>query len=152
MPEEDPHVRIGRLRWLVTLATRVQTPEGLRFVSVNGGLAGPVMGTGITETTDTGNDDFAIGFGSSSGALTVHADVQAVGGLTFYGAEQTDTPITHRIFMRWHDYLSQANAVLRDTLRPDGTHRREVFRVRRVKELGGRKRFVMIEAELESAA
>ena len=90
----------------------------------------------------TGIDETIIG-------VTVHADVQAVGGLTFWGAEQTDTPITHRIFMRWHDYLDQTKVVVRDTLRPDSTTRREIFRVRRMKELGGRKRFVMIEAELE---
>ena len=118
---EDPHVSIGRLRWPVTLASRVQTPDP----------AGP----GVLETT--------------TAPITVRADVQAVGALTFYGGEDTDAPFTHRIFMRWHDYLDQTKAVLRTTLRPDGTPRTEVFRVKRIKELGGRKRFVAVECVLE---
>ena len=123
MADEDPHVAIGRLRWPVTLASREQ--------------AANAQG-GITETL--------------TGSVTVYADIQAVGALTFWATgayEQTDTPITHRIFMRWHDYLDQTKAVIRETARPDGTTRTEVFRVRRIKELGGRKRFVVIEAQLE---
>ena len=122
MAEEDPHVDIGRLRWLVVLTKRVQEFEA----------AGP----GVTET--------------ATECVRVHADIQAVGALTFWASgEQTDTPITHRIFLRWHDYLEQTETVVRTTFRPNGTPRTEVFRVRRIKELGGRKRFVLIEAELE---
>lgn len=147
MPNEDPHVDIGRLRWRVTLAERVQTPQ-----IAPGPTTATLIGTGITETLAGSDDLEAVGVPENTVGITVHADVQAVGGLTFWGAEQTDTPITHRIFMRWHDYLGQTKVVVRDTLRPDGTTRREIFRVRRIKELGGRKRFVMIEAELENYA
>ena len=121
---EDPHVDIARLRWPVTLVTRVQTPD-----------AG---GTGIIETP--------------AAAVTVHADIQPVGAITFWGAEQTDNPVTHRIFMRWHDYLDQTRAIYRTTSRPDGTSRTEVFRVRRIKEIGGRKRFALAECELEKVS
>lgn len=125
MADEDPHVAIGRLRWPVMLAERDQAPTR--------------DGTGITETV--------------TGAVTVWADIQSVGGLTFWDTAQTDTPITHRIYMRWHDYLDQTKVVIRDTSRPsDLTNRREVFRVRRIKELGGRKRFAMVECELEGVS
>jgi len=121
--QEDAGLEIGRLRWLVTLASRVQTPDP----------AGP----GVLETT--------------TAPVMVHADVQAVGALTFYGGEDTGAPFTHRIFMRWHDYLDQTKAVLRTTTRLDGTPRAEVFRVKQIKELGGRKRFVVVECVLEKA-
>lgn len=120
MPE-DPHVDIGRLRWRVQLADREQTPS--------------TTDTGITETIVA--------------PITVYADIQAVGGLTFWGDTQVDTPITHRIFMRWHDYLDQTKIIIRSTATPGNGVRTEIFRVRRIKELGGRKRFVMIEAELD---
>ena len=144
MPEEGPHVDIGRLRWPVTLAVRVQTPQ-----IAPSPTTAALVGTGITETLASSDDLEVLGIPESQVGIKVYADVQAVGGLTFWGAEQTDTPITHRIFMRWHDYLDQTKVVVRETLRPNGTTRREIFRVRRIKELGGRKRFVMIEAELE---
>lgn len=110
------------MRWLVTLATRYQAPAA--------------DGAGIEETV--------------AERVVVYADIQAVGAITLWDAQQTDTPITHRIFMRWHDYLDQTKVVLRSSTRPGGKVRTEVFRVRRIKELGGRKRFVLIEAEMES--
>lgn len=119
--QEAAGLEIGRLRWLVTLASRVQTPDP--------GSAG------VLETI--------------TGPVQVHADVQAVGALTFYGGEDTDAPFTHRIFMRWHEYLDQTKAVLRTTQPPDRMARTEIFRVKRIKELGGRKRFVLIECVLE---
>jgi hypothetical protein len=118
---EPEEVRIGRLRWPVYLANRDQIA-----------LA---TGTGIDEVpTD---------------AIRVHADVQAVGALTFWSGMQTDTPITHRIFIRWIDAIPNTAVVLRQTLRRDNSIRTERFRVRRWKECGGRKRFAMLEVELE---
>ena len=122
----DIEVRVGSLRWPVLLARRTQVPDGF---------------TGITEFYEFGE--------------TVRADIQSIGALTFWtaaaGLEQTDTPVTHRIRMRWVDYLDQTQVVIRDTRRMDGSVRHEVFRVRRIKEMNGRKRFVEIEAELERA-
>jgi head-tail adaptor len=120
-------IPIGSLRWQVQIVRRVQTPDGT---------------TGVTETQDP--------------VATVWADVQSVGALTFYGSAQVDTPITHRITLRWQGYLDQTYAVLRTTTSRDGSggliSRTETFRVRRVLEMDGRKRFTRIEAELEFAA
>jgi len=132
---ESEAVEIGRLRWPVYLATRQQAAQ--------------VAGTGIDETFRD--------------LQRVMADVQPVGALTFWGVAdsaggpaggngglmQTDAPFTHRIFVRWLDSLDQTQVVFRATQRRDGSTRTERFRVRRIKELGGRKRFVLIEAQLE---
>ena len=122
MPEAEG-VAIGRLRWRVLLATRDQAPQ--------------VLGTGIDEVLQN--------------LQPVQADVQPVGALTFWGAagEQVETPITHRVFIRWVDYLDNKEVVVRRTLRRDQTWRTELFRVRRVKEIAGRKRFCILEVELE---
>ena len=116
-------VAIGSLRWRVAVCSRPQAQSGT---------------TGIAETLVT--------------IATVWADVQPIGALTFWSAQQTDTPVTHRIRMRWLDYLDNTHVITRASTRPDGSTRTEVFRVRRIKELGGRKRFVEIEAELETAS
>lgn len=119
-PDEVP---IGKLRWPVQIATRVQVPT--------------VGGTGITETLTI--------------VANVRADIQAIGALTFFGAQQTDIPVTHKIRMRWQDYLDITHVILRTTTRPDGTSRTETFRIRRIAEMGGRKRFVSLDVELEKA-
>ena len=124
MPEEDPAVAIRRLRWPVYIVTRKQWAE--------------TGGTGILECLT----DYQM----------VRADVQPVGALTFWATgafEQTDTGVTHRIFVRWVNYLDQTQAVIRTTRLPSGELRSEIFRVRRVKELGGRKRFACLECEME---
>jgi head-tail adaptor len=120
--KEPEDVRIGRLRWRVTLVNRDQRAQ--------------LTGTGIDETL--------IGLG------TLRADIQPIGALTFWGNDQIDGPFTHRIFVRWVDYIDQTFAVVRTSYRADSISRTEIFRVRRIKELAGRKRFVLIEAELES--
>jgi Phage head-tail joining protein len=113
---------IGALRWQVKLCQRLQTPS--------------MTDTGLVEEFVT--------------LAVVHADIQSTYPGTFYLGVQVDTPITHMIRLRWADYLEQANIITRTTTRPtDGTNRTEVYRVRRVKEIGGRKRFIEIEAELE---
>jgi Phage head-tail joining protein len=119
---EDERVRIGRLRWPVLVANRDQTPEA--------------TGTGILE--------------SFAGMTQVRADVVPVGAMTFWGTMQTDSPgITHRIFLRWFDAIDNECVIFRTTRRNDGSVRYERFRIRRWKELGGRKRFVCVECELE---
>lgn len=80
----------------------------------------------------------------------VHADIQATYPGTFYTSAQVDTPVTHLIRTRWLDYLENVHIIKRVTKRPtDGTYRTEQFRVRRVKEIGGRKRFTEFECEFE---
>ena len=116
-------VRIGRLRWQVTFETRGQQPD-------------PTPGgTGIVETPVLPKQ--------------IHADIQAIGDATFWGSAQTDGPITHQIYIRWQDYPDNTTAIIRCTLLPDNSTRRETFRVRKVSELGGRKRFVRVLAQLE---
>lgn len=117
----DIEIPVGSLRWPVIVARRRQGFEQ--------------AGTGMTETWIE--------------VETVRADIQPAGALTFYNAEQVDSPVTHRITLRWLDYLDQSHAILRGTSLPDGSVRTEVFRVRRVKELNGRKRFSSLDCELE---
>ena len=66
--------------------------------------------------------------------IVVRASVVPIGAATFVGAEQTDSPITHRIIIRWLDWLDMQNVVLRDTLRRDNTTRTEVYRIRKIAE------------------
>ncbi len=124
MAEENPAVALRRLRWPVYIVTRVELPDP----------DGPGIMERLTEFQK------------------VRADVQPVGALTFWATgafEQTDVGVTHRIFLRWLDYLAQGQLVIRTTRLPNGQLRGEQFRVRRVKELGGRKRFTCLECELE---
>ncbi|QHC35356.1 head-tail adaptor protein [Komagataeibacter xylinus] len=124
MPEPQSFP-LGRLRWPVQIVQR--------------GQAGDPNTTGVLETLIP--------------IRTVRADVQPVGALTFWGTaggnEQVDTPVTHRIYMRWQNSLPNAYAITRSTTLDDGTTRTEVFRVRRIKEIDGRKRFVIVECEEE---
>lgn len=113
---------VGSLRWLVTLYRRLQAP-------------GP--NSAISETFVP--------------LATVHADIQPTFPTTHYASVQVDIPITHLIRLRWVDYVENVVVVIRSTIRPnDGTIRSELFRVRRIKEVGGRKRFCELECELES--
>jgi head-tail adaptor len=111
---------IGSLRWLVTLYRRDQAPA----------------------------DDMALQENLVPLA-TVHADIQPTYASTFYQSTQVDTPITHMINIRWQDYPATIEVVARSTTRPDRSQRTELYRVRRTKEVGGRKRFIQMECELE---
>ena len=113
-------IRIGRLRWQVTFAQRLQAPVDL--VNVSETISRPQV---------------------------VHADIQSVSDNTYWGAAQTDTPVTHVIHMRWQDFPDNTHAIFRQTLRPDGSTRTETFRIRKASELGGRKRFVRLLCQQE---
>jgi head-tail adaptor len=121
MANPDPkRVEIGSLRWVVTIAKRTQSP------GTTGGM--------IEALSDI---------------ITVRADVQPVGPMVFYGAAQTDTPITHKISIRWLDFIDTTHVLYRDVIRQDRTTRREVFRIRRMMEVDGRQRFLSLECEME---
>ncbi|HSR78754.1 MAG TPA: head-tail adaptor protein [Xanthobacteraceae bacterium] len=111
---------IGALRWKVSMYRRLQDP-------------GPH--SAISE--------------SFIPIVTVRADVQPTYPTTFAASAEVDAPITHLIRARWLDYVENTYVIFRTTKRPDETFRTELFRVRRVKEIAGRKRFVEIEVELE---
>lgn len=114
-------IGIASLRWQVTLYRRDQAPGA---------------GSAIAENLVP--------------IATVHAAIEATYPSTFYNSAQIDTPVTHLIRTRWLDYVENVHVIMRTTARPtDGTFRTELFRVRRVKEIGGRKRFCEFEAELE---
>ena len=117
----DP-IRIGQLRWPVTIAKRVQQPDP--------------DGTGIVDILTNLQD--------------VRADILPVGALTFYSGAQVDTPITHRVILRLLDWLDATHVILRELQRQDGTVRREVFRIRRLKWLEGDNRFLELEVEQET--
>jgi head-tail adaptor len=83
---------------------------------------------------------------------TVHASIEPTFASTFYASTQVDQPVTHMITIRWQEYLPTIDVIVRSTKRPDTDGiRSELFRVRRSKEVGGRKRFLQIECELEHA-
>jgi len=112
---------LGKLRWPVTIAERRQA-------------AGPAGG--ITE--------------SLTSLAEVWADIQPVGALTFYSGVQVDTPITHKVRLRWMDWIGTTHVIIRELRRPDGSVRTEIFRVRRVKEDGEFPlRWIDLEVELE---
>lgn len=118
----DAEVSIGSLRWLVTVAKRRENFDGPGGISI---------------------------FEDYLEVEKVRAEIIPISALTFYGAAQVDMPVTHRITCRWLDYVDNKHVVIRDTERPDGSVRHELFRIRRVRELNGRKRFTSLEAELE---
>ena len=94
----------GRRRWQVAIGRRDQQP----------GIGGPALRETLVEVP------------------RVWANILPIGAMTFYGAQQTDRPITHRIWCRWLDWIDNRHVVLRDSKRPDGTTRRELYRIRRV--------------------
>ena len=121
-PGPDPNaVRIGSLRWRVTIATREQEPDP--------------DSPGIVERLTK--------------YQSVRADIQPIGTMTFYAAEQVDTPLTHKIVIRWLDWVDTTHVVFRVTKRPDGSDMVERFRVRRVMPIDGRQRFLRMDCELE---
>jgi head-tail adaptor len=113
---------LGTLRWVVTLYRREQSPA----------------------------DDLALSE-TLVPLATVRADVQPTYPSTFYQSTQVDRPITHMITIRWENYPETVDAIARSTILRNGTQRTELFRVRRTKEIGGRKRFLQMECELEHA-
>ena len=119
MAERNPS--IGQLRWPVIIATREQAADP--------------NSAGIVE--------------SLAKTMTIRADVQPIGAMTFFAGVQVNTPVTHRITVRWLDYVDATCVVFRITNRLDGTQRLERFRVRRLAEVGGRKRFIQLDCELE---
>ncbi len=114
---------VGRLRWQVDVCRREQQPDAT---------------TGIAETPLL--------------IATVRCDIQPIGPVTFWSGVQVDAPITHRITLRFLDYLDNRHVLIRNTAVPDGPPRQEIYRVRRVMDRDGRKRFSVIEAELEGAS
>ena len=118
----DPNaVRIGSLRWSVVIATREQVADP----------DSPGLLENLAKTQ------------------TVRADVQPIGPVTFYAAEQVNTPVTHRIVMRWLDWVDTTHVIIRVTKRPDQSDMVEWFRVRRVMSIDGRQRFLRLDCELE---
>ena len=115
--------KVGRLRWRMDVCLRSQVPNST---------------TGINETS------YVI--------QTVWADIQPIGTMTFWNGVQVDAPITHRIICRFLDFLDNTHCLIRVTAIPGGLNRQEIYRVRRVKDRDGRKRFSEIEAELEGAS
>lgn len=111
--------RIGALRWPVEIVRIDQTPDAE---------------TGITETDNV--------------VACVHADIQPTRASQFFGPVQVDTGITHQITIRFLDWLDNRHEIVRTTRLPDGAVRTERFRVWRVLDVDGRKRFQTLECEL----
>jgi head-tail adaptor len=114
---------IGKLRWWVQIAKRVQAPEG--SASISEGM---------------------------ENIIRVRADIQPLGPMTFIEGSATDRPITDRIYIRWLDWLDTTHVIVRETLRLDRSKRLEIFRIRKVGEFEGRKRFLELLCEQENRA
>lgn len=114
-------VSIGELRWKVDIFGREQVAA--------------LQSMGITETLKP--------------VATTMAKIEASRPGTFYGSAQVDAPVTHMVWMRWRSGLDNRFVIVRDTMGPDEKFIREIFRIRRELPLGGRKRFIMFETELE---
>lgn len=121
MPYGQEPIRIGQLRWPIVVAKREQAPDP--------------SGTGIVETL--------------TGAKTVHADIQPIGALTFYAGAQVETPVTHRVIIRFLDGLDTTHIITRTLTRQDGSTRTERFRIRRIKWFQGDYVFQELEVEQE---
>jgi hypothetical protein len=122
-------VAIGELRWPLVLYVRKQTPDP-QSTSIVETLVSPVTG-------------------AAGSGLAVMGKVEPMGAMTFYAAVQVDTPLTHRITFRYVDGIDTTWLIQRITVNVDGTPRTESFRVRRVLEVDGRRRWIMVEGELE---
>jgi hypothetical protein len=120
-PPRDATPAIGSLRWPVTIAQRAQAADS--------------VSTGIAETYRD--------------IMDVRADIQPIEAMTFYAGMQVDSPTTHAVTIRWLDWIDTTHVIQRKTYRTDGSVRTEMFRIRRVQELAGRKRFLLLECEQE---
>lgn len=78
-----------------------------------------------------------------------HADIQPSYESTFIQSTQIDGPITHMITIRWQHYPVNAEVIVCTTKAPDGTLWGDLYRVRRTKQIGGRKRYLQMSCELE---
>jgi head-tail adaptor len=117
----DDGIEIGQLRTPVLLARRLNLPDP--------------DSTGILEPTVDG--------------IRVWAKIVPIGPIVFFAGQQVGTPVTHRIFIRWVDWIDTTWVVLVDLRRPDGTIYRERYRIQHFVEVDGRRRFLRMECELE---
>ncbi len=115
-------ISIGELRWPVYLCTRQQ----------------------VAQIDSTGIDEFV------QNQIAIYASIEPIGLQTFIAGQQIDTPITHRLTVRWIDNVDMFDVIIRQLMRDDGTIRMETFRIRRTAEVQGRQRFLVLDCELES--
>ena len=121
MAADNSRVAINELRYPVILARRDQLPDD--YASIDEELAN---------------------------AIRVHAKIEDLYPQTYWGiAAQTDRPVTHMIWIRWLGWIDTTHVIIRHTRLPNQELRTDLFRIRRVKEMNGRKRFLEMECELE---
>lgn len=84
--------------------------------------------------------------------VTVRAGILPLGPMTFLQGEQTDRPVTHKVIVRWLDWLDQTHIIVRRTMRRNGHLREEIFRIVKVAEDQGQKRFLELLVQLEHRA
>lgn len=120
-----PPPPIGALNWRVRLVRRTQTPQETPAVSID----------------ETHDDE-----------LLIWAQILPLGQVTYYQGVMADPSIapTHRITVRWQEYIDQTNAIVRTRIRPSGVVIQEIFRVRRFSEVDGDNRFVTFDCQLEN--
>ncbi len=75
---------------------------------------------------------------------TVWANIEPVGGGTYYGSKQTDTTVTHRMIVRrWPETTWPSNITGDYQLECDGMS----YRPHRISDANGARRFTVIEVE-----
>ena len=102
----------------------------------------------ITLIYRTLDEDDHTGLDSQDREESVWAEVKPLGTMAFLHGRQTGHDATHRIVIRWRDYLDTNTLIRHETLRPDQTVRVDQFRVVRFAELAGEKAYAVIEAVL----
>jgi SPP1 family predicted phage head-tail adaptor len=82
------------------------------------------------------------------GGVFVWASIEDLYRQTFYAAEQVDTPVTHRVVIRFLAWLDTTYVILRDHRLPDSSIQRDVLRIRRLMVIP-RNRFLDMDCEME---
>lgn len=114
------------------LVTWPDTGQLTRRVKIRRQTSVANVDMGLTETFDAGVDRWAA--------------IQPVSGAAFWGSQQVDEGITHRIWVRWGTGSKPEDITQRHVI--DYAHQNQRFRVMRALNVGDAKTFTMIEVKL----
>jgi head-tail adaptor len=114
---------IGRMRWKCSIATRSVKP--------------------LNANSQVQTDQY-------TNIRLVYADIQPVSTFTFFNSKQIDNEITHKFYIRYQDVISMFDVILRNTINPDGTSVQELFHIKRIAPIDGRKRFMVLDCVQET--
>ena len=114
-------IKLGDFRWNITLATRQSVPaEGGGFIDQIGNQR---------------ND--------------VPAAIEPIAGTRFFKAHQVFNDATHEVTIRYEDAVEMFDIIIRYSVEPDGREVQEIFHVKEMIDMDGRKQFLKIQCTLE---